>query len=164
MAAAAGVECLVLDSLEQFDGLERLIILAVGLDEPISDLPEEAASRGSSKPDDQARSDADQRTRSRLYRAVTRAHMQVLVINELISGGWLETHNSRRLTSWLISGGITLMLLELKSLRLRSHKHIRTDGKTDKTEKRAGAGSACRSLSTKGHSACDETTALHALG
>ena len=40
---------------------------------------------------------ADQHTRSMLYRAVTRAHMQVIVVNELLSGGWLEFLGNVRL-------------------------------------------------------------------
>ena len=67
-----GKEWLVLDTVEEFDGLERLIIIAVGLDSPIED--------GVSTLD----------TRSRLYRALTRGHMMVLVVNERVAGGWLE--------------------------------------------------------------------------
>ena len=51
---------LVCDTMEQMDGLERLIVIAVGLD---------AAIESSAAGDDVLE------TRSRLYRAVTRAHM-----------------------------------------------------------------------------------------
>ena len=71
-AAEPGVETLVLDTVEQFDGLERLIVIAIGLDAPID------YSEGTLK------------TRSRLYRALTRAHMMALVVNEKLPGGWLE--------------------------------------------------------------------------
>ena len=92
----AGCESLVLDAIDQFDGLERLIVIGVGLDQPISDLPDAAmASEGGEEQHE--RSADDQHTRSMLYRAVTRAHMQVLVVNELLSGGWLEFLGSVRL-------------------------------------------------------------------
>jgi hypothetical protein len=66
-------QCIVLDMVDNFNGLERLIVIAVGLDSPIH--------RGGSK-------EAAQ-TRSRLYRAITRAQM-VVVVNEVLRGGWLE--------------------------------------------------------------------------
>ena len=71
-AAEPGVEMLVLDTVEQFDGLERLIVIAIGLDAPID------------------YSEGTLETRSRLYRALTRAHMMALVVNEKLPGGWLE--------------------------------------------------------------------------
>ena len=71
-AAEPGVETLVLDTVEQFDGLERLIVIAIGLDAPID------------------YSEGTLETRSRLYRALTRAHMMALVVNEKLPGGWLE--------------------------------------------------------------------------
>ena len=74
-------DAIVLDTLENFDGLERLIVIAVGLD---------------------AKLDADDaedvlETRSRMYRALTRAHMLALVVNEGVRGGWLEWLNKVRL-------------------------------------------------------------------
>ena len=50
----------------------RLIVMGVGLDAAITgtaDTPE---------------------VRSRLYRAITRAHMMVIIVNEKLRGGWLE--------------------------------------------------------------------------
>ena len=98
-APADGCESLVLDAIGQFDGLERLIVIGVGLDQPISELPDATTSYepsgAASAP--HAPSGDDQRTRSMLYRAVTRAHMQVLVVNELLSGGWLEFLGNVRL-------------------------------------------------------------------
>ena len=68
-----GVECVVVDTVASFDGLERLIILGVDLDvimhDPSVDTHE---------------------SRSMLYRALTRAHMFAMLINELLRGGWLE--------------------------------------------------------------------------
>ena len=66
-------ETLVLDTVEQFDGLERLIVIAIGLDAPIVEG-----------------SDTTLETRSRLYRALTRAHMMALVVNGKLRRGWLE--------------------------------------------------------------------------
>ena len=60
----------MLDTIANFDGLERLMVIAVGLDAPIDAGGEQV--------------------RSLLYRAVTRAHMMVVVVNQLLPGGWLE--------------------------------------------------------------------------
>ena len=62
--AEADAEALVLDTVQQFDGLERLIVIAIGLDTKIDD------------------SEGTLETRSRLYRALTRAHMMTLVVND----------------------------------------------------------------------------------
>ena len=74
---SSGGEALVLDTIGNFDGLERLIVIAVGLDAPL----------------DQESDDAFLETRSRLYRALTRAHMLAMVVNEAVRGGWLEWLN-----------------------------------------------------------------------
>ena len=66
----AKAEWLVFDDMEQMDGLERLIVVCVGLD---------------------AAKSADESTlerRSMLYRAITRAHMMVLAVNEYLPDGW----------------------------------------------------------------------------
>ena len=73
-------QALVLDTLANFDGLERLIIIAVGLDAPLGQGAEDMLE-----------------TRSRLYRGLTRAHMMAIVVNESIQGGWLEWLNTVRL-------------------------------------------------------------------
>jgi hypothetical protein len=52
------------------DTVDNLFIIAVGLDMPIGEERQRA-----------------QKTRSRLYRAITRAHMVVIVVNEIIRGG-----------------------------------------------------------------------------
>ena len=70
----APVEWLTLDTVDRFDGLERLIALAIGLD---------VVCNG-------ATADAMLTTRSALYRALTRAHMMACVVNERTRGGWLE--------------------------------------------------------------------------
>ena len=74
-------EWLVLDAMGNMDGLERLVVIAVGLDAAIGaqhteDVPDD-------KPD-------EMETRSRLYRACTRAHLMVVVVNAVVKGGWLE--------------------------------------------------------------------------
>jgi streptogramin lyase len=62
---------LVLDTVDNFNGLERLIVIAVDLDSPIE-------------------LGAAAKTRSQLYRAITRSQMMVVVVNEVLRGGWLE--------------------------------------------------------------------------
>jgi hypothetical protein len=54
----------VLDTLRKFDGMERLFVLAVGLDTPAGC--------------------------SHIYRALTRAYMFAAVVQERLDGGWLE--------------------------------------------------------------------------
>jgi len=76
-------EWLVLDNIENMDGLERLIVIAVGLDSPIPENAE-AAAEG-----DVLRTRSTLQTRSHLYRALTRAHMLVCVVNETLPRGWL---------------------------------------------------------------------------
>lgn len=71
-AAVAGPQWLVFDTMANLDGLERLIVICVGLDQVIS--ADATASE----------------TRSRLYRAMTRAQLAVAVVNAALSGGWLE--------------------------------------------------------------------------
>ena len=61
-------ECIVLDSLENADGIEQLIVICVGLDEPL-------------------KKDGDQNFCSQLYRALTRAQLLAMVVNEHIQGG-----------------------------------------------------------------------------
>ena len=63
---------LVVDTVENMDGLERLVVICVGLDQVID--------RGAGVLE----------TRSRLYRAMTRAQLAVAVVNEALPGGWLE--------------------------------------------------------------------------
>ena len=65
-------QLLVVDSVENMDGLERLVVICVGLDQVID------------------RGDGVSETRSRLYRAMTRAQLAVAVVNEALPGGWLE--------------------------------------------------------------------------
>ena len=64
-------EWIMCDTMSNLDGLERLIVFAVGLDAPIDGGRERA-------------------TRSLLYRAVTRAHMLAALINVRVPRGWLE--------------------------------------------------------------------------
>ena len=60
----------VIDTIESFDGMERLVILAVGLDTP--------------------RTGEVMESYSMIYRAMTRAHLFVAVVQQLVPGGWLE--------------------------------------------------------------------------
>ena len=68
--AVAGPQRLVIDSIEAMDGLERLAVVCVGLDNVVE--------KGAST------------TRSRIYRAMTRSQLVVAVVNEFLPGGWLE--------------------------------------------------------------------------
>jgi hypothetical protein len=70
-ASTPGEQWLVLDTVDNFNGLERLFVIAVDLDLPIEG------------------SDA-RKTCSQLYRAITRAQMMVIMVNEVRVGGWLE--------------------------------------------------------------------------
>ena len=73
-AAQADKEFLIFDELKHFDGLEKLIVVAVGLDRQI-----EGGSSGTTV----------LKARSLLYRAITRAHMIVAVVNERVSNSFL---------------------------------------------------------------------------
>eukprot|EP00931_Biecheleriopsis_adriatica_P005170 TRINITY_DN10670_c0_g1_i4.p1 TRINITY_DN10670_c0_g1~~TRINITY_DN10670_c0_g1_i4.p1 ORF type:complete len:1418 (+),score=320.03 TRINITY_DN10670_c0_g1_i4:584-4255(+) len=64
-------EVLVLDTVDAFDGMERLMVICVGLDQ-LRDI------------------NSARRTRSIIYRAMTRAQMLVIAVNEALSGGWLD--------------------------------------------------------------------------
>jgi hypothetical protein len=64
-------EWLIVDTVEAFDGLERLVVIAVGLD---ASIVEGGAST--------------LETRSLLYRAMTRAHMLAIVVQHNIPGGF----------------------------------------------------------------------------
>ena len=68
-----GSEVIMLDHMDNSRGLESLFVICIALDEQVATAETEAAA-----------------TRARLYRGITRAQVQALVINERISGGWLE--------------------------------------------------------------------------
>jgi hypothetical protein len=69
---ASSKQWLVVDTVDNMDGLERLVVICVGLDQVID------------------RCAGVLETRSRLYRAMTRAQLAVAVVNEALPGGWLE--------------------------------------------------------------------------
>ena len=62
---------IVVDAMDNFDGLERLIVIAAGLDGDTTSTDKRYLA-------------------SRFYRALTRAHMLVVVINEAIESGMLN--------------------------------------------------------------------------
>ena len=76
-ASGEGIEpplsSILLDTVSAMDGLERLIVIAIGLDTPI-DSAHETTEGG----------------RSLLYRALTRAQLAAAVVNEFVAGGFLE--------------------------------------------------------------------------
>ncbi|CAE7220972.1 unnamed protein product, partial [Symbiodinium sp. CCMP2456] len=65
-------ESLIVDAMEQADGLEQMIVVCAGLDSAIRSSTE------------------DLQTRSLLYRGITRAQLLAVVVNEHVLGGWLE--------------------------------------------------------------------------
>jgi len=65
-------EWLLLETARNMDGLERLIVICVGLDAPMQGSESDILGN-----------------RSLLYRGITRAYMQVLVVNEFYPDGWL---------------------------------------------------------------------------
>ena len=65
-------ENIVLDTVENADGLEQLVVVCVDLDAPVE------------------RNLEDLQTRSRLYRGLTRAQLLAIVVNARVKGGWLE--------------------------------------------------------------------------
>ena len=64
---------IIVDTVANFEGLERLIVFGVGLDEDLN------------KPDVEA-----SLVRSRIYRTITRANMVFYLINKRVPGGWFE--------------------------------------------------------------------------
>ena len=67
-------EHIICETLEAFDGLERMFVIAVDMDSAV----------------DRASFDDRNDSRCRLYRALTRAQMQAVVVNEHLPGGLLE--------------------------------------------------------------------------
>jgi len=63
---------LVFDVIDRVDGLERLAVIATGLDRSIKET------------------EGDIQTRSAMYRALTRAQIAVAVVNEYVQDGFLE--------------------------------------------------------------------------
>ena len=78
-------EAILVDTVARVDGLERLFVIGVALDAKIDSEP---AAEGS------GRREEDLDTRSRIYRAMTRAHFLVVLVNEFLRGGWLEYLNN----------------------------------------------------------------------
>jgi len=77
VSSSSDQEWLVLETMDKFDGLERLIVMVVGMDQA------GAAIKGRDN-------SILLQTRSLLYRAVTRAHMYVCVVNVLQKEGLLS--------------------------------------------------------------------------
>ena len=70
----------MLDTSRHFDGLERLFVIVVGLDEAVLEDGASSSDGSSSEPLE---------ARSRLYRGLMRAQMACDVVNELNPHGWL---------------------------------------------------------------------------
>eukprot|EP01047_Picozoa_sp_COSAG01_P024051 COSAG01_NODE_1474_length_10192_cov_7.027742_2_plen_2062_part_00 len=80
--ASPDKQVVMLDEMTQMDGMEWLIVICVGLDSARQDVESDIEFA---------------KTRSMLYRGVTRAHMMVIVVNEFIAGGWLAFLTTVRL-------------------------------------------------------------------
>ena len=65
-------EHIVLDTVSVTDGLEKLIVMCIGLDAPIR--------RGA----------ADLVTRANLYKGITRAQLKAIVVNKRVPEGWFD--------------------------------------------------------------------------
>ena len=66
------LEHIVLDTVGVTDGLEKLIVICVGLDAPIR------------------RDAADLVTRANLYKGITRAQLKAIVVNKRVPEGWFD--------------------------------------------------------------------------
>ncbi|KAK3265614.1 hypothetical protein CYMTET_25715 [Cymbomonas tetramitiformis] len=120
----------VYDRIEQFDGLERLIVICVGLDSVISNRgaregggpgdrhkEEDVVEDAHEETDQRVRGSADPlETRSQLYRALTRAHMVVMVVNKMLRGGWLEWLTKVKLDKKDFDRERELALLQMKAV------------------------------------------------
>ena len=65
-------EVMVIDTVEKAKGLEKLFVFCIALDKPL----------GSQR--------TNCETRAKIYQALTRAQLQVVVVNQRLEGGWLE--------------------------------------------------------------------------
>ena len=65
-------EVMILDTVENAKGLEQLFVICIDLDSEINYSKNDAT------------------TRARIYQALTRAQLQVVVVNQAVKGGWLE--------------------------------------------------------------------------
>jgi len=61
----------MVDTIDEMNGLERLVVFGVGLDEDIS-----------------GNAALSNKHRSRIYRVITRAHLVYYLINKHVKGGW----------------------------------------------------------------------------
>jgi hypothetical protein len=84
-------EALLFDVVSECDGLERLIVIGVGLDSVVDEEP--------GPPEQRPADSAALETRSMIYRAMTRAQLMVTLVNEFVPGGWLEFLGHVRLRS-----------------------------------------------------------------
>ena len=80
-------EHLVLDTVSVTDGLEKLIVICVGLDAPIS------------------RDAGDLLTRANLYKGITRAQLMAIVVNKRVQNGWFDFLTNIRYSGKELSEG-----------------------------------------------------------
>ena len=86
----AAPHTVLFDAVDQCDGLERLIVVGVALDAPVEEVDTDGSGPTLANALD---------TRSRIYRAMTRAQLMVVLVNEFIAGGLLEFLGHIRLRS-----------------------------------------------------------------
>jgi hypothetical protein len=114
---AAQTEALLFDVVSECDGLERLIVIGVGLDSVVDDQPKLSEVHKPTQTtvqlfrplsvhaylpyfgQQQPAGSVALETRSMIYRAMTRAQLMVVLVNEFMPGGWLEFLGHVRLRS-----------------------------------------------------------------
>ncbi|KAJ8602415.1 hypothetical protein CTAYLR_001207 [Chrysophaeum taylorii] len=79
---------IVLDTVDNMNGLERLIVICAGLDAPY--VPSRSSREGVVTDDVRQCARQALRARSRLYVGFSRAQMAVFVVNKDMQGGWLQ--------------------------------------------------------------------------
>jgi hypothetical protein len=119
-------EALIIDTVANAKGLEKLIIICIGLDEKL----------GNQK--------TNCETRALIYQALTRAQLQVVVVNQLLPGGWFEflgkvkfkhdifdeSSAMEETTTQAASQSISQTVPSVESRAAASHRHPPSPGRT----------------------------------
>lgn len=152
------VEQLVVDSIDAFDGLERLVAIPVGLDAMLgtsvaSTHHADVGSCGSESP---------MQARSMLYRAMTRAQMMVVAVNEYLVGGWLEYLGHVKFqegaTAAVVDGGADQALVAAAEMGTPAEEELQPPAQPSNTSSAAIA----RALSTVSVAPDDLSSSLSA--
>ncbi|CAL1127891.1 unnamed protein product, partial [Cladocopium goreaui] len=119
-------EALIIDTVANAKGLEKLIIICIGLDEKLGDQKTNCE------------------TRALIYQALTRAQLQVVVVNQLLPGGWFEflgkvkfkedifdeSSAMKETTTQAASQSISQTVPSVESRAAASHRHPPSPGRT----------------------------------